>query len=288
MPPVAASLEVLPMLLLPNGLVAPTQRTIAPFALHRPTSVEEAVSEGARPGAVYAQGCSDLFAQFREGLRCDSLVALDRVAGLDGVVAEDGGLRIGAGVAHHDGARHEVVRSALPNFAAAWGRIANHRIRQRATVGGNLMARRTRYEMSIMLQALGARLLFHTPEGPLELDPAALWDRPEPPGALLTEVVVPDTAGVWFGYERSMRPLATAAVAVRGDQVTLTVGSEYTRPHTVRLALGEDPARAAAALPDGVGDAAAGADYRRHLAGVLLRRLLDARTAEQAEEKESA
>ncbi|WP_151773116.1 FAD binding domain-containing protein [Streptomyces abyssomicinicus] len=271
------------MLLLPSGLVAPSQRTIAPFALHRPGSVAEAVTAGALPGAVYAQGCSDLFAQFREGLRCESLVALDRVDGLTEVAARDGALLIGSGVAHHDGAHHAQVRAALPSFAAAWGRIANHRIRQRATIGGNLMARRTRYEMSVMLQALGARLLFHTPEGPLELDAAALWDRPEPHGALLTSVVVPDTGGVWFGYERSMRPLATAAVAVRGDEVTLTVGSEYTRPHTVRLALGEDPARAAAALPDTVGDAAASAEYRRHLAGVLLRRLLDARTDELKE-----
>ncbi|MGW0928616.1 FAD binding domain-containing protein [Streptomyces sp. NPDC002644] len=271
------------MLLLPNGLVAPTQRSLAPFVLHRPGSLDEAVAEGARPGAVYAQGCSDLFARFREGLRCDSLVSLERVAGLTGTSVRDGALEIGAGVAHHDGAHDPVVRAALPAFADAWGRIANHRIRQRATIGGNLMARRTRYEMSIMLQALGARLRLRTPDGPLELDPAALWERAEPHGALLTSIVVPDTGRLWFGYERSMRPLATAAVAVRGEEVTLTVGSEYTRPHTLRLALGEDPARAAATLPDSLGDAAASADYRRHLAGVLLRRLLNARTQEQKE-----
>ncbi|KAF4409000.1 MULTISPECIES: xanthine dehydrogenase family protein subunit M [Streptomyces] len=267
------------MLLLPTGLVAPTQRTIPAFALHRPGSLGEAVAAGAAPGAVYAQGCSDLFAQFREGLRCESLVALDRVPELGRVAMTDGGLEIGSGVAHHDGAHDDTVRGALPSFAEAWGRIANHRIRQRATIGGNLMARRTRYEMSVMLQAAGARLRFLTADGPLELDPAALWDREEPHGALLTSIVLPGVHGLWFGYERSMRPLATAAVAVRGDRVTLTVGSEYTRPHTVRLAPDDDPVKAAERLPDSVGDAAASAGYRRHLAGVLLRRLLETRAA---------
>jgi carbon-monoxide dehydrogenase medium subunit len=52
----------------------------------------------------------------------------------------------------------------------------------------------------------------------------------------------------------------------------------------VEAELGDDPAEVAAALPEDIGDPAAGAAYRRHAAGVLLRRVLARREAElQAE-----
>ncbi|MEW2723763.1 FAD binding domain-containing protein [Streptomyces albidoflavus] len=274
------------MLLLSHGLVAPSQRTIPPFSLSRPATLAEAVTAGSRPGAVYAQGCSDLFAQFREGLRCDTLVSLEHLPELRAVTREGDALRIGAGVAHHDGARDRTVRATLPGLAEGWGRIANERIRRRATLGGNLMARRTRYEMSVMADALDARLDLLTPEGPRTLTAPALWERAEPPGALLTSVTVPDAAGTWFGYDRSMRPLMTAAVAVRGELVRLAVGSEYGRPYAVSTVLGADPAEAAARLPEEIGDVAGGAPYRRHLAGVLLGRLLGRHAAETGREKE--
>jgi carbon-monoxide dehydrogenase medium subunit len=272
------------MQLVSSGWVARTQRAVPPFVLHRPGTVAEAVAAGAAEGAVYAQGCTDLFAQFREGLGCASLVSLERIAALRRVERHGPALAIGAGVDHHRGAGDPVVRAALPGLAEAWGRIATQRIRRRATLGGNLMARRPRYEMSIMLDALAARLAFATPDGEAALAPADLWDRREPHGALLHTVRIEDVPGVWFGYDRSLRPLMTAAVAVRGSRVRLSVGSEYRRPHTVEAELGDDPAEVAAALPEDIGDPAAGAAYRRHAAGVLLRRVLARRDAElQAE-----
>ncbi|GLY77771.1 FAD binding domain-containing protein [Actinoallomurus iriomotensis] len=267
------------MRLLPAGLVAPTQRTIPDFDLHRPRTIAEAVAAGATGGAVYAQGCTDLFARFREGLDCTRLVSLDRIPELGRIDRDGATLAIGAAVGHHAGSGDAAVRAALPGFAAAWARIANHRIRQRATIGGNVMARRTRYEMSIMLDALGANLDFATPDGAVVLSPADLWQRREPHGALLHTIRIPDVPGVWFGYERSLRPLLTVAAAVRGGTVRLSVGSEYTRPFTVEGEPGIDPARLAAALPDEIGDAAGSADYRRHAAGVLLGRLLGRFTA---------
>ena len=269
------------MQLLPHGLVAPTQRTIPDFALCRPATVAEAVAAGAAPGAVYANGCTDLFAQFREGLDCATLVSLDKIPGLDEIRLEGGTLRIGAGAVHHEGARHPVVTAALPGLASAWRRIATERIRQRATIGGNIMARRPRYEMSIMCDSLGAELSFIQPNGPSRLSIADVRRDAVPPGALLLSVDIPDAADVWFGYERSMRPLLTVAATVRGDQVRVSAGSEMTRHFTVSAPLGTDPMDIAAAFPDEVGDAVASADYRRHVAGVLLGRLLATRTAKE-------
>ncbi|XVQ14439.1 FAD binding domain-containing protein [Spirillospora sp. CA-255316] len=232
------------MPLVSSGWVARTQRAIPPFVLHRPGTVAEAVAEG----AVYAQGCTDLFAQFREGLGCASLVSLEGIAALRRVERQGAALAIGAGVDHHRGAGDPVVRAALPSLAEAWGRIATQRIRRRAILGGDLMARRPRYEMSIMLDALAARLRFATPDGEVALAPADLWDRREPHGALLHTVGIEDVPGVWFGYDRSLRPLMTAAVAVRGSRVRLSVGSEYRRPYAVEADLGDDPAEGAAVM----------------------------------------
>ncbi|MFB4314146.1 FAD binding domain-containing protein [Actinomadura sp. 21ATH] len=257
------------MRLLAGGWAAPTQRTIPDFRLHRPRTIAAAAAAGAAEGAVYAHGCTDLFARFREGLWCSDLVSLERIPELTGIRRDGPDLAIGAGVRHVAGAADPLVAELLPGLAAAWGSIATHRIRQRATIGGNLMARRPRYEMPIMMEALGARL---ETAGPV-LAPADVWAGP-PPGTLLHTVRIPDAAGAWFGYERALRPLMTAAVAVRGETVWLAVGSEYVRPHAAEGRLGEDPARIAARLPGAVGDAAADAGYRRHAAGVLLGRAL--------------
>lgn len=267
------------MQLLPHGLVAPTQRTICDFDLRRPETVAEAAADGAADGAVYAQGCTDIFAQFREGLSCATLVSLDRVPGLDAISLDGGTLRIGSGALHHAGARHPAVTGALPGLAAAWRRIATERIRQRATIGGNIMARRPRYEMPIMCDSLGAELVFVSPDGSSRLSVDDVQDSRVPPGALLLSVDIPAAAGAWFGYERSMRPLLTVAATVRGDSVRVSAGSESRRHFTVSAPLGTAPPDIAALFPDAIGDEVAGADYRRHLAGVLLGRLLSARAS---------
>lgn len=274
------------MQLLDNGWVAPTQRTIPPFRLSRPGTVEQALDAWTGGGAepVYAQGCTDLVAAFREGLQCSTLVSLARVAELCEVRREGDDLVIGAGVDHHQGSARPLVTGALPGFAAAWGAIATTRVRLRATIGGNLMARRTRYEMSIMLDALGADVRFATPEGPRVLSPAQVWDGPPVPGALLTTVRIPAVTAVRFGYERSMRPLMTVAATLRGDRLRLVAGSEYGRPATAGAPFdGDAPATsalAAAALPERIGDAAASTAYRRRVAAVLAARALS-RTTEQ-------
>jgi carbon-monoxide dehydrogenase medium subunit len=281
------------MQLLSQGLIAPTPRTIPDFDLRRPLTVAEAVAAAAgAEDVVYAQGCTDLFAQFREGLACGTLVSLDRIAALREISRDGDTLHIGAGAVHHEGARHPAVIAALPGLAAGWRQIATQRIRQRATIGGNIMARRPRYELSVMCDSLGAELVFLAPSGPARRAVADVWDGRVPAGALLLSIDIPDAASTWFGYERSMRPLLTVAATVRGGTdpggadssgadpggtVRMSVGSEMRRHVTVEAPLGTDPLDIAALLPDAIGDPVAGADYRRHVAGVLLGRLLSGR-----------
>ena len=131
---------------------------------------------------------------------------------------------------------------------------------------------------------------------------SSLWDRDSPRdrnlgnAGILTAVAVDTASLLWFGYERSMRPVSTVSLAVRKDPLAgLTVsavcGSEYRQPfvlsHTAEATdIAElDPVSVggvlAAQLPDEAGDYAGSIDYRRHLVGVLCRRLLAQATGNQ-------
>ncbi|MGC5164681.1 FAD binding domain-containing protein [Rhodococcus sp. 105337] len=253
------------------GLIAQNQSGMPPFVLHQPSDLATARQLVARhPESTLAAGCSDLFARIREGERIERLISLQQVDELRRIsMNTDGVLKIGSTVSHHQGSSNPTVIQAIPNFATAWSSIATIRIRYTGTIGGNLMAGRTRYEMHLMLSALDARRVC------------------DPTGRLL-EVVEIDTSDlVWFGYERSMRPTATVALAVRrvagGLAVRAVAGSEYRSGYVLHT-LVDDLAMIdafatgqllAEQLPDECADYTGSAEYRRHLVSVLVRRLLE-------------
>jgi carbon-monoxide dehydrogenase medium subunit len=276
------------------GLLAPTQGALPPFDLLRPADLTEARAMlAAHPDATIAAGCTDLVAAFREGLTPSALVSLRNLTELRTVRHADGVLRIGALNTHDDGAAHPVLLAALPEFGAAWSGIATVRIRFRATIGGNLMARRFRYEMPVVLGALDAVMELSTAAGErrctvdefVRRDPAAPGGR-----ALLHHLAVDTGSLLVFRYDRSLRPTTTVALAVRrtttGLRLTASVGSEYRAAVLLRIEAdvadlrAVDPAGAAhelaTQLPDEVGDYAGSAAYRRRVVEVLLRRQLEA------------
>ena len=158
------------------GLVASSARSLAPFKLYQPGSVAEALAALATAEKpVLLAGGTDLVACFNEGLNPRAIVDLARVEELRGIDANSHTLDIGAGVTHGAGCVHAAVRSRVPGFAKAWERIANPRIRFTATLGGNLMARRARYEGPVLLAALKASLEFVSAAGTDSLTVQDLW-----------------------------------------------------------------------------------------------------------------
>jgi len=273
-----------------TGWVSPTHRSLPRVRLLRPGSASEAVAahteEG--PDARYHCGGTDLAAQFREGLAPSALVHLGGVQELRSITHTDDGLHLGAGVDHATGSLAPDVVSLLPGLADGWGRIATVRIRFTATLGGNLMARRTRYEMPIMLRALGARLRFLGPDGVFETEPADLWEDAPPAASLLLGARIPEPGRVQLAYDRSLRPVMTVAVALRetdtGIHGRAVLGSEYRAPRAVDFDLTDHPRGeagltalaqdTAARFDDSVGDTVTSAHYRRRAAAVLIRRRL--------------
>jgi carbon-monoxide dehydrogenase medium subunit len=227
------------------GLVPTSARSLGATRLYVPKSLAEALDalrEADNP--VLLAGGTDLVAAFNEGLAPGELVNLSQLQELRTIRATPGGISIGATVTHHAGCTDPLVRERAAGFAQGWSRISNPRIRFTATLGGNLMARRVRYEGSILLTAAHARLEFATANGPLQLAPADVWDGRVPARALLVAIGIDTADLLWYAYERSMRPLITLAACLRrnasGVTLTCAVATECLRPAQLEVNL---PAR---------------------------------------------
>jgi carbon-monoxide dehydrogenase medium subunit len=255
-----------------------------------PRTCEEAVSalaDAPAPAALVA-GATDLCAQCNEGADFASLVDLRGIPELRTIERHPGELRIGSMVSLFElGGCPELVAD-LPGLAAAFRIIANPRVRFRATVGGNIMARRTRYEASLLLTAARADLVFQDPTGTRRMAIADFLAGGAPPHALLRYIAVP--LGQWehFSYDRTLRPVMTLAFAAwaddAGPQARAVVATEYLAPVMLpveRAAAHASSAQAAAdsafrALPDDYTDAVSSNWYIRTAGSVMLARKLEA------------
>ena len=266
------------------GLIAASYRDIPPFPVIAPANVGEAVAAmaDAELPVPYAGG-TDLCGAVREGKEIGTLIWLKRLDALRGVQIEDGALGIGALTTHAEGAASDAA-GAIPGLAEAWSKLGKMRIRLSGTAGGNLMARHTRYEMSILLTALGGTARFASAGGEVDLTPANIWDRLEPPRALLTRLSIPLANDLRLDYDRTLRPAMTQALALWSDTAgrargRAVIATEYLRPFAIDLDLSGTDARGIAAaafedLPGDFADAATGNAYLRRAGAALLARQL--------------
>ena len=274
------------------GLIAASYRDIPPFPVIVPATVEEAVAAMADAEApVPYAGGTDLCGAVREGKPIGTLVWLKRLEELRGARIESGALSVGALTTHAEGAASDAA-VAIPGLAEAWSKLGKMRIRLSGTAGGNLMARHTRYEMSILLTALGGTARFASAAGETELTPAEIWDRAEPARALLTRLSIPLATDLRLDYDRSLRPLMTLALALWTDnggkaQGRAVVATEYLRPVPLHLDLRGTDARAIAAaafeaLPGEFADPVSGNEWLRRAGAAILARQLVRQDAARA------
>lgn len=93
------------------------------------------------------------------------LVDLQSIPGLADIKSEADGLRIGALATHRMVETSPVVRQAFPAVAQAFAQIGNVRVRQTASVGGNLAHADYRLDPPPVLLALGAEVNIVGPAG---------------------------------------------------------------------------------------------------------------------------
>lgn len=139
---------------------------MAPFALHRPASVAEAVARlAAEPAARPIAGGTDLVPNLRRGLGAPALlVDVTAIPGLDGIEAgPDGSVRLGANATLARLARDPLVAARLPALRDAAAAVAGPAHRSAATLGGNLCldTRCTFYNQSAWWRAANNHCLKH-------------------------------------------------------------------------------------------------------------------------------
>jgi carbon-monoxide dehydrogenase medium subunit len=273
--------------------------TLPAFDLHRARSVEEASELLDRYGddaALYCGG-TELLLLLKLGFAAfGHLIDVKGIDELRGVRAENGAIVIGAGVTHRALERDRLVLEQLPALAEMERGVANIRVRNVGTLGGNLCFSDPHSDPATFLLALDAEVECRRGGGePRRLPLASFvlgpYQTALAPGELLTAIRVPvPPAGsrvVHRKFRFHERPAVTATCAVRvdGDRVPdarIAVGSVGVRP--VRVAEAErlvregaplgQAAEAAAAAAAAVEDANGSVEYKENLVRVLVERAL--------------
>jgi carbon-monoxide dehydrogenase medium subunit len=265
-----------------------SRRQIAPFALHHPATLTEALAARSEPGSsAFLAGGIDLMDWLKHGHTVDRLIRLDGVAGLADITGGPGLLRIGAMATHDAIARSALVRDVLPDLATQWDRVANPRIRFIGTIGGNVMAARPDYDAMPALLALDAKAEIAAGAG---VESVSLDKLPALHHPLLASFRVDSPTLKRLLSDRSLRPAVTLwfGMTVQAGHISairVAVGMAHPSPVCITLptdlplsGLGPDADRIAAdvdqRLPPPMTDGHASATYRRRMITVLLRRLL--------------
>lgn len=280
-----------------------------PFEYRTPKTLKEVHQELKQFGteAKLVAGGTALVIMMKQRLvRPSCLVSLRSVRGLSGIARKDGGLRIGGLTTHREVETSSLVRRQNPLLAETYRHVATIRVRNMATVGGGLAHADPNQDPPPTLIALGASVKATSAKGsrtvPLEGFFTDYYETVLKPDEIITEIFVPrlpaNSGAAFLKFlPRTADDYATvsAAAVVTLDKarktftdVRIALGSVGTTPIRAREAeaiLRGQPVKAEALreaaekakqLVDPVSDFRGSAAYKREMAGVFVRRALEA------------
>lgn len=277
---------------------------LSDFALHRPESLEGVLglrTELGDEAALYAGGTELLLAMKMGVLDYGHLIDLKRVPELRGIERRDGALRIGAAATHRDIETDPLVVRDVPALAALARNVANVRVRAAGTLAGNLAFAEPHADPPALLVALGASVELAGPAGHRVLDVeefvAGPYETELAEDEVIEAIIIPLPADGSRATYRKFQVLERPAVGVAAAG-SVRDGAWVQAPSVVVGAVDERPVRvpadalagascddeaaltdveaAARDAVDPVDDLSGSADYKRHLTGVLVRRVLSA------------
>jgi carbon-monoxide dehydrogenase medium subunit len=286
----------------------------APFEYAAPETVEEAVSLLQRydGDARALAGGQSLVPMLNMRLaRPAALIDLNRVAALDYIRETDGRIAIGAMTRQRTVERSHLVRARQPLLYLATQNVGHPQIRNRGTIGGSLAHAHPASEYQAAAIALGARFTLTGPSGarvmPAEEFFVTYLTTALESEEILTEVEWPDSP---LNTGRALLEVARrhGDFAIAGVAATVTrdgagrcaearialfgIGGTAIRARGAEQALAgatladatfaDAGAAAAAEIDEPPSDVHASGAYRRHVAGVLVRRALAEAAAQVA------
>ena len=273
------------------------------FEIHQPSSVVEAVQMLAHFGedaSFYAGGTELLLAMKHDLLRYKHLIDVKVISGFDSIELRGGIIRIGATATHRGVERSPLIRSHLPVFVDMEQRVANVRVRNTGTLGGNLCFAEPHSDPATLLLALGASVVAEGPRGrreiPMEDFITDAYETSLGSDEVLTGVQVPAATpqqrAAYVKFQVHERPMLGLALVLetsdngesfRGARVAVGCLSSCARRSAEaeslltgsRSAVEGNLLRAADALADSaelMDDPEGSAEYKRNLIQTFLRR----------------
>ncbi|MGH6881554.1 FAD binding domain-containing protein [Hypericibacter sp.] len=272
------------------------------FAYHRPKSAQEAVTllsqlgDEARPLA----GGHSLIPMMKLRLaKPTHLVDLGRIGDLKFIKDEGGVIAIGAMTTQHELIASDRVSKAIPILREAALMIADPQVRYQGTLGGNVANGDPGNDMPALMQCLDATYHLLGKGGERKVKARDFYQGAYftslEPGEILTAVRIPvPAAGHGYAYEKLKRKVGDYATAAAAVLITMQGGT--CKSASIGLTnLSETPLYAADAAAALVGsdlgtaaldkavtsaeaqvapasDGRGPAEYRRKMAGVMLRR----------------
>jgi len=255
------------------------------------------------PGARLLAGGHSLLPMMKLRLAVpDVIVDIDPLADELGYVreSEDGAqIRIGAMTRHRDLLESDLLARRLAIFTDAERVIADPVVRSRGTIGGALCQADPSEDLSAVCAAVGAEMVIQGTDGRRMIGMGEFhrgpYETAVAPAEMLVEIRVPVRDGAGSAYAKVDRRAGDWAVVAAGAAIAIedgaiaragialaACGSDITSAEAEAALAGAAPseeafARAAALAADAcspVSDQRGSAGYKRHVAGVLVERVL--------------
>jgi len=255
------------------------------------------------PGAAILSGGTDLLVKIRNGLAApDLLLDVSRIPTLQGIRRTEAAIEIGAAVTESEILASTVVGEALPLLVAALRTLGSIQIRNRGTLGGNLVNASPAADSAVPLLLYDAELELAGTDGDRSMTIERFFLVPgktalEPGEFVRTvRIPIPEPGYRTFYHKVGKRRALTIAIASLGALIRVADGgivdarfaAGSVAPTPVRLraveecvrgsALSgqtiEEAARLATDAVSPISDVRATAEYRSRVIGDLVARAL--------------
>jgi xanthine dehydrogenase iron-sulfur cluster and FAD-binding subunit A len=279
---------------------------------YTPTSIDQALRLLAEhgPEARIIAGGTDLLIELQRGVRhVDVLIDVTRIGGLDRLSVDDRGnsiVHIGPTVTHNQAVASKLLAKRGFPLVVSCRQVGTPQLRNRGTIAGNLVTASPANDTITALWAMGAWITLRSVRGERKLSFNEFYQGVRRTALAADEMVTditfpalkPNQRGTFvkLGLRRAQAIAVVNAAAVlgfgdKGDAVTqacITLGS--VAPTIIRVPEAEEAllgsplseksialaAELAARTAVPIDDIRGGADYRRQMVGVLVRRALTA------------
>ncbi len=267
-------------------------------------STEELLAHLDQPGAMILCGGTDLLVKMRSGLVSPKLLLdVSELDSLREIQKMDGRIEIGAAVTESELLASDVIREHLPLLSIVLGKLGAVQIRNRGTLGGNVINGSPAADSAIPLLLYEAEVILEGSQGERQLPVETFFLGPGKTALATGEflralsIPIPNVQFTPFFHKVGRRKALTIAIASLGsllwvqagtvEEIRLAAGSVAPTPLRLRLvetrlngerlteALIAEVRELAAQSVSPIDDIRASATYRRAVVADLLARLLE-------------